>query len=41
MARLGYIAKNEEDYINKLYRLMDLAKDSLEIKRDLLEKYME
>jgi len=41
MARLGYLAKNEKDYIARLDRLMDLAKESLEIKRKVVERFMD
>ncbi len=40
MARIGYLAKNKEDYFNRLERLMDLAKESLEIKRKVVEENM-
>lgn len=39
MARLGYLAASETDYFKRLDRLMDLAKDSLEIKRKIIEKF--
>lgn len=38
MARIGFTAKNKKDLISKLDEVMDLAKDSLEIKRKALEK---
>jgi len=41
MARLGYLAKDEEEFITSLERLMILAKESLEIKRGVLEKFTE
>ena len=37
MPRIGYLAKNEADYFERLANIMDLAKDSLEIKRKVLE----
>ncbi|MEM2974287.1 MAG: ribonucleoside triphosphate reductase [Candidatus Micrarchaeia archaeon] len=37
MNRLGYKAKNEEDFFNMLGYYMRLAKDSLEIKRRIVE----
>lgn len=40
MPRLGYISKDEGEFFERLERLMDLAKDSLEIKRKLVEKNM-
>jgi len=39
MARLGHISKDEKEFIEKLDHLLDLAKDSLEIKRRLLESF--
>ncbi|MDE2144359.1 MAG: ribonucleoside triphosphate reductase [Patescibacteria group bacterium] len=39
MARLGYSAKSEADFMARLERLMAIAKDSLEIKRKILEKF--
>lgn len=41
MPRLGYEAKNEEDFFEKLEKLMNIAKNSLEIKRKVLEKLTE
>lgn len=41
MPRLGYLAKNEKEYFDRLAHLMDLSKESLEIKRKILERYME
>jgi ribonucleoside-triphosphate reductase len=41
MPRLGFISKSEENFFQKLERLMDLAKDSLEIKRIILEQFTE
>ncbi|MGI6433780.1 MAG: ribonucleoside triphosphate reductase [Syntrophomonadaceae bacterium] len=37
LPRIGYLAQNETDYFEKLSCIMDLAKDSLEIKRKVLE----
>lgn len=39
MPRLGYLAKDEADFFDRLEKLMVLAKSSLEIKRKVLEKY--
>ncbi|KAF5426225.1 ribonucleoside-triphosphate reductase, partial [Candidatus Methanophagaceae archaeon] len=39
MARLGFSAKDEDEFIASLERLMVLAKESLEIKRGVLEKF--
>lgn len=41
MPRIGYLAKNKEDYLNRLADIMDMAKDSLEIKRKVLENLTE
>ncbi len=41
MSRIGYLAKDEEDYFKRLIRLMDIAKDSLLTKRLVLEKLTE
>jgi ribonucleoside-triphosphate reductase len=38
MPRLGFLAKDEIDFQERLGALMDLAKESLEIKRKLLER---
>ena len=41
MPRLGYSSKDEGEFFERLGRLMELAKDSLEIKRELVGKNME
>ncbi len=41
MPRLGYLAKSEEEFLSRLERLMVCAKESLEIKRKVLEKFTE
>jgi len=41
MARIGHIQKTREGFLKRLEELMLLAKDSLEIKRKILEKYTE
>jgi len=41
MPRLGYTSKDETEFFEKLEDLMELAKDSLEIKRKWLEKFTE
>jgi len=41
LARLGYLASDEEDFFRRLSRLMEIAKTSLEIKRKTLEKFTE
>jgi ribonucleoside-triphosphate reductase len=38
LPRIGYLAKSEEDYLERLDHLADLAKESLEIKRKALER---
>ncbi|MDR3307125.1 MAG: ribonucleoside triphosphate reductase [Endomicrobium sp.] len=38
LPRLGYLSKNEADFMERLKRVMDTAKQSLEIKRTVLEK---
>jgi len=38
LPRIGYISKNEEEFFERLGRNMDIAKESLEIKRELVEK---
>ena len=37
MPRVGYLAKNENDYLERLDALMDTAKESLIIKREIIE----
>ncbi len=39
MPRLGYLAENEQDFMHRLDALMELAKDSLDIKRKELERF--
>jgi len=41
MARLGYVSTSEDDFLSRLDRLMELAKESLEIKRKTIEKFTE
>ncbi len=41
MSRIGYLSKTKKDFFGKLEYLMDLAKESLEIKRKALENFME
>jgi anaerobic ribonucleoside-triphosphate reductase len=41
MSRLGYLSHSREEYIHRLTAIMDLAKDSLEIKRKMLENLTE
>jgi anaerobic ribonucleoside-triphosphate reductase len=39
MARLGYVSTSEDDFMARLDRLMELAKESLEIKRKTIENF--
>jgi ribonucleoside-triphosphate reductase len=41
MPRLGYIAKTENEFFARLGMLMDLAKDSLEIKRKIVQRHLD
>ena len=41
MPRIGYLSKTKKDFFDRLRHLMDLAKESLEIKRKALENFME
>lgn len=41
LPRIGYLSKNKEEFKKKLEFLMDLAKDSLELKRKVIEKFTE
>ena len=41
LPRIGYLAKNEKDFFKRLDRLMDIAKESLEIKRKIVEQLTE
>ena len=41
MPRIGYLSKTKKDFFERLGSLMDLAKESLEIKRKALEDFME
>jgi len=41
MPRIGYLAKNEENFFERLEGMMQIAKDSLEIKRKVLERFTE
>ncbi|KKP81641.1 MAG: Ribonucleoside-triphosphate reductase class III catalytic subunit [Candidatus Moranbacteria bacterium GW2011_GWF2_35_54] len=38
MPRLGYLAKDKKDFFSQLDKLMDIAKESLELKRVFIEK---
>jgi ribonucleoside-triphosphate reductase len=39
LPRIGYLSQSEEDFFERLERLMDIAKTSLEIKRKVLERF--
>ncbi|HNT56983.1 MAG TPA: ribonucleoside triphosphate reductase [Syntrophales bacterium] len=39
LPRIGYLASTEEDFLNRLGKVMDTARESLEIKRKVLEKF--
>ena len=41
LARIGYLSKSEEEFFSRLEKMMDVAKDSLEIKRKIVEKNIE
>jgi len=41
MSRIGYLAKDEDEFFERLQTLMEIAKDSLEIKRKGLENFTE
>ena len=41
MPRIGYLAKNEEDFYNRLDKLTDIAARSLHVKRDVLKRLLD
>lgn len=41
LPRLGYLSKTKKEFFDRLAKTMDLAKESLEIKRKVLEKFIE
>ena len=41
LPRIGYLSKDEEAFFERLAEMMSLAKDSLEIKRKILERFTE
>lgn len=41
LPRIGFISKDEPEFLSRLAKLMDLAKESLEIKRKVLENFTE
>lgn len=40
LPRIGYLAKNQKDFFARIDRLMDIAKESLETKRKLIEGFI-
>lgn len=40
-ARLGYLSKSKEEFYERLKRLMDMARDSLKVKRKIIEQNTE
>ena len=41
LPKIGYLSKTKKEFFEKLAKIMDLAKESLEIKRKAIENYME
>ena len=41
MPRIGYLSRTEEEFFERLKRLMDIAMESLEIKRKVIENFTE
>jgi ribonucleoside-triphosphate reductase len=41
LPRIGYLSKTKREFFERLAKVMDLAKESLEIKRKVLENYIE
>lgn len=41
LPRIGYLARNKRDFYKKLTRIMDIARESLEVKRKMLERLTE
>ncbi len=41
MPRIGYLSETDEEFLDRLGRLMDVARESLEIKRKVLESFTE
>ena len=41
MPRIGYLAKDKKDFLKRIDELMDIAKESLELKRVFIEKLTE
>lgn len=41
MPRIGYLSKTKKEFFQRLEKMMDLAKESLELKRKTIENYVE
>jgi len=41
LARIGYLAKSKEEFKERILQLMEISKESLEIKRKIIEKFTE
>ena len=41
LPRIGYLSKTKKEFFDRLAKVMDIAKESLEIKRKALENFME
>tara|TARA_Y100000310_G_C20689511_1_gene821291 strand:+ start:70 stop:987 length:918 start_codon:yes stop_codon:yes gene_type:complete len=41
LPRIGYLSKTKQEFFDRLIKLMDLAKESLEIKRKALDNFMD
>ncbi len=41
MPRIGYLAKSEPEFFSRLGSLMDLARDSMEIKRKIVQRHLD
>ncbi len=41
LSRIGYLSKTKKEFFERLAKLMDLAKESLEIKRKTIESFIE
>lgn len=41
MPRVGFLSENKEQFLDRVNKLMDAAKESLEIKRKILERFTE
>ncbi|HBC88051.1 MAG TPA: ribonucleoside triphosphate reductase [Lentisphaeria bacterium] len=41
MPRIGYLAKSESEFFSRLGNLMDMARDSMEIKRKIVQRHLD